>query len=102
MMRLFLVLSAILHVAVLTLALAGDSNAQNSPDCTACTQECTETARQCREAAEDRADECAEPCYRMGWGRERNACLTTCGEIRNSEADGCNRQQRSCISNCYI
>lgn len=62
-MRLFTILAATAHVAILALALGGESAAQNAPDCTACAQECADNAQRCRAAAEDRADECSEPCF---------------------------------------
>lgn len=100
-MRLFTILAATAHVAILALALGGESAAQNAPDCTACAQECADNAQRCRAAAEDRADECSEPCFRLGL-LSRRECLTACAETRNSEVRSCDRQQQSCIGNCYI
>lgn len=100
-MRLFTILAATAHVAILALALGGESAAQNAPDCTACARECSDTAQQCREAVEDRADECAEPCYSMGLFRKYR-CLTRCANARSDALASCDRTESSCIGNCYI
>ena len=100
-MRLFTILAATAHVAILALALGGESAAQNAPDCAACVQECSDTAQQCRDAVEDRADECAEPCYSMGTIR-KYFCLTACADARNDSLASCDRTESSCIGNCYI
>lgn len=100
-MRLFTILAAAAHVAILALALGGESAAQNAPDCTACAQECADNGQRCRADAEDRADECSETCFPLGFGARRD-CLTACAEKRNSEVRSCDRQQQSCIGNCYI
>lgn len=100
-MRLFTLLAATVHVAILALALGGESAAQNAPDCTACARECSDTAQQCRDAVEDRADECAEPCYPRA-RYFRLLCLLKCAGERNRGLESCDRRESGCISNCYI
>ena len=100
-MRLFTILVATAHVAILALALGGESAAQNAPDCTACVQECSDTAQQCRDAVEDRADECAEPCYLKNYVAKL-FCLTSCANARDDALASCDRTESSCVGNCYI
>ena len=94
-------LVVVVHVVILALAVVGDSNAQNSPDCTACVLQCAEDAQSCRADAETRADECADACFdgSLWW---KKSCLKACWNTRNSEVASCDRDESSCVTNCYI
>lgn len=95
MKRISIFLFVIVHVGVFCTALVGDANAQNSPDCTACAQECADIARDCRAAADARFEACSAGCRNQD-------CLQGCRSVHQSELQPCDRQESSCISNCYI
>lgn len=89
------VLFVIAHVGAFGAVLIGEADAQDSPDCTACAQECADIARDCRAAADARFEECTGGCFTEG-------CVRNCRSVHEAELAPCDRQQSSCISNCYI
>ena len=98
MRRTTIFLFVAVHLGVAALAIVADARAQNPPDCSACTMECTENARQCRRDVDERARYCAtQVCERL-----EPDCLRRCRETHRHELGVCDRQESSCIGNCYI
>lgn len=101
MKHLAILISVVAYFGVAALIAVADAQAQNSPDCTACAMECSDIAQQCRASAEADLDQCADRCFDGSFfGRE--SCLIACWDARNSAVASCDRQESSCISNCYI
>lgn len=93
---------AVAYTGVAALIAVADAQAQDSPDCTACAMECSESAQQCRAAAEAELDRCGDECFDTWKKWTIRGCVEDCWDARNSQVASCDRQESSCISNCYI